>query len=469
MEDSPLSTTANISGILTFLAAVFTFVYVRYNTLQNGHAEMNDIYESVKATIEETYLMESQIEIQPGFEKVREIFHKLWRTEINIMIQLAKAIGGDELAHKVGGQTSIEPDSHHNVFKWLYKDEVDCGLVKERWVKGIPLLAVALTTVRLAWNLGATPKLLRWYMVRKKVMEKIRDRDNYRSRLQSHQLALLNQARSSHQGLETEPHLLSNPLMHFPIGCLRTIDLRTFVEYVLIQTVPPNPQGYHSPTFRDNPIGFEWILMTKLPGKPFGEIYQSLSFDVKARLVRELAASSACLFRNRLCGIGNIYGESSVVENSTSSEQISRSREPVDPKNKIPVLAKESDSDGDSISTRKSSEAPFNLPGKGSSEGASPDVGRVVSMHFFFWDSHIHQDVYRGPFRSNKDWITARLLSNENDCHSALDKHSTGDLDSDDEAEVEDATRTLQIIDNLKSLVLWCFQRMMIMMIQSRQ
>lgn len=193
MEDSPLSTTANISGILTFLAAVFTFVYVRYNTLQNGYAEMNDIYESVKATIEETLLMESQIEIQPGFEKVREIFHKLWRTEISIMIELAKAIGGDELAQKVRGQTSIEPDSHHNVFNWLYRDVVDYGLRQQRWVKRIPLLAVTLTTVRLAWNLGATPKLLRWYMVRKKVMEKIRDRDNYRSRLQSHQLALLNQ------------------------------------------------------------------------------------------------------------------------------------------------------------------------------------------------------------------------------------------------------------------------------------
>lgn len=51
----------------------------------------------------------------------------------------------------------------------------------------------------------------------------------------------------------------------------------------------------HQPS-RDNPIGFEWMLMTKLPGKPFGEIYQSLSFDVKARLVRELAASSVCLF-----------------------------------------------------------------------------------------------------------------------------------------------------------------------------
>ncbi|CAI7579093.1 unnamed protein product [Penicillium palitans] len=191
--DSPLSIAANISGILTFFAAICTFVYVRYNTLQNGHAEMNYIYESVKATIEETHLMESQIEVQPGFEKMREIFHKLWRTEISIMIELARAIGGDELAHKVRGQPRIEPEAHYNVFKWLYKDEVDYGLDQKRWVKKIPLLAVALTTVRLAWNLGATPRLLRWYMVRERVMEKIRDRDNYKSRLWSHQLALLNQ------------------------------------------------------------------------------------------------------------------------------------------------------------------------------------------------------------------------------------------------------------------------------------
>lgn len=205
----------------------------------------------------------------------------------------------------------------------------------------------------------------------------------------------------------------------------------------------------HQPS-RNNPIGFEWMLMTKLPGKPFGESYQSLSFDVKARLVRELAASSACLFRNKLCGIGNIYGKSSIVESPTSNEQIPRPGEPVDPK--ISVLVKESDSGGGSTSIRKRSEAPFSIPGKGSSEVPSPDVGRIVSMQFF-WDSHIHQDVHRGPFRSSKDWITARLLFNENDCHSALDKHSAGDLDSDDEAEVEDAIRTLGIIENLKSLL----------------
>ncbi|KAJ5288632.1 hypothetical protein N7478_001662 [Penicillium angulare] len=193
MQDSPLSTTADISGILTFLAAIFAFIYVRYKTLQNGHAEMNNTYESVKATIEETLLMETQIENQPGFEKVREIFLSLWRTEISIMISLARAIGGEELAQKVRGQSKIEPGSHHNVFMWFCRSRGEHGVDQEHWAMKIPSLAAVLTTARLAWNLGATPKLVRWYMVRNKVMEKVRDRDNYRSRLRSHQLALLNQ------------------------------------------------------------------------------------------------------------------------------------------------------------------------------------------------------------------------------------------------------------------------------------
>jgi hypothetical protein len=206
----------------------------------------------------------------------------------------------------------------------------------------------------------------------------------------------------------------------------------------------------HQPS-RDNLIGFEWMLMTKMPGKPFGEVYQSLSFDAKARLVRKLAAGSACLFRNQLRGIGNIYGESSVVENSTSSEETSSTRQLIN--TKISDPAKEPALDSDSAPTSANSGVGLlSIPDKHSSEWALPHVGRIVSMQFL-WDSHIHQDVHRGPFRSSEDWITSRLLFNENDCHSALNKHSAGDLDRDGEAEVEDATRTLQIIDNLKSLL----------------
>lgn len=213
----------------------------------------------------------------------------------------------------------------------------------------------------------------------------------------------------------------------------------------------PIPRVITYQASRDNMIGFEWILMTKIPGKPFADVYRSLPFAAKERLVRKLAVMSACLFRNQLRGIGNIYGEASVDEHSSSSEQIPPPRELVD--TKISIRAKESGSDDGSAPMRKDSGAPlFNLPDRVSSEGDLPNVGRIVSMQFF-WRAHIHQDVQRGPFRSSKDWITAHLLFNENDCYSALDKRSAGDLDSDDEEEVEDATRTLPIIGKLRSLL----------------
>lgn len=233
--------------------------------------------------------------------------------------------------------------------------------------------------------------------------------------------------------------------------CYKTMSEVATMDWIRRITNLPIPRIIAYEPSRDNLIGFEWILMTKMPGKPFAEICRSLPFAAKARLVRKLAGVSACLFRNQLRGIGNIYGEPSVGEHSTSSEQIRPLRELADTKISFP--AKKSGSVDGSAPTRKNSGVPlFNLPDGVSPEGALPDVGRIVSMQFF-WDSHLHQDVCRGPFRSSKDWITARLLFDENDCHSALNKHSAGDLDSDAEEEVEDATRTLQIIEKLRSLL----------------
>ncbi|KAJ5189665.1 Aminoglycoside phosphotransferase [Penicillium cf. griseofulvum] len=224
----------------------------------------------------------------------------------------------------------------------------------------------------------------------------------------------------------------------------------TTMDWVCHITSLPIPRVITYQPSRNNLIGFEWILMTKMPGQPFREDLQSLSFDVKARLVRELAASSAALFQNQLRGIGNIYGEPSVIGNLTSSGQTPPSRELADIKLSVP--AKESDSDDGSVPIKKNPRPLFGPPNTGSSEGVLPVVGRIVSMQFF-WDLHIHQDIHRGPFRSSKDWIIARLLFNENDCHSALNKHSVEDPDSDDEDEVKDATRTLKIIDNLRALL----------------
>ncbi|KAJ5158861.1 Aminoglycoside phosphotransferase [Penicillium coprophilum] len=203
------------------------------------------------------------------------------------------------------------------------------------------------------------------------------------------------------------------------------------MDWVRRITNLPIPRVITYQSSRENRIGFEWMLMTKMPGKPFGDIWPSLSFAVKSRLVREFAVSSACIFRNQLQGIGNID------EGLTSTKQSLLRRGLVD--TEISAPGKGSGLDDCSTPT-------------GEKEGASPDIGRIVSMQFF-WGPSIHQDIHRGPFRSGKDWIAARLTLNENICHSTLDKYSAADLDSDAEEEMEDATTTLQIIHDLRTIL----------------
>ncbi|CAI7643739.1 unnamed protein product [Penicillium bialowiezense] len=222
------------------------------------------------------------------------------------------------------------------------------------------------------------------------------------------------------------------------------------MDWIQRTTSIPVPRVITYQSSRDNAIGFEWILMTKMPGKPLGEVWRSLSvpFDVKSRLVKELAASSACLFQNQLQGIGNIYMKLSAPDQSQSTQQIHHVESPGPAKTSNSAESVPSLDSGAVIEGEV--ESVSNL-----CRSSSYDVGQIVSMQFF-WGSHIHQNVYRGPFRSSKDWLLARLTLNENDCQSTLEQHSARDaeeLDSDDEYEVEDAASTLRIIEKLKSFL----------------
>lgn len=190
----------------------------------------------------------------------------------------------------------------------------------------------------------------------------------------------------------------------------------------------PVPRVITYQSSRESPIGFEWIIMTKMPGKPLKEIWRSLPFSAKTDLVEQFAAYSSCLFRNQLQGIGNIYRVASTLDDSS-------------------MLAEATWPTGDSA---YSNELP---PSKeGNWPGELPDVDRIVSMHFF-WGSHILQDVCRGPFGSSKDWIASRLSLSERDCQSTLYNLPSGELESDDEDEADDATRTLEIVRKLQSLL----------------
>ncbi|KAI8952052.1 hypothetical protein F4801DRAFT_542700 [Xylaria longipes] len=63
MEDSPLSITASVTGILTFLAAIVAFIYVRYQTLIHSEEEIKTIVNSVESGIK---YMSEMVDSEPS-------------------------------------------------------------------------------------------------------------------------------------------------------------------------------------------------------------------------------------------------------------------------------------------------------------------------------------------------------------------------------------------------------------------
>ncbi|KAI0880515.1 kinase-like protein [Annulohypoxylon maeteangense] len=64
-------------------------------------------------------------------------------------------------------------------------------------------------------------------------------------------------------------------------------------------------QSYDSS--RDNPIGFEWILMDRIDGIPLSQCWSSVTQDAKERIVKQIARYAATAFRAQFKGVGNLY------------------------------------------------------------------------------------------------------------------------------------------------------------------
>ncbi|KAJ5518114.1 Aminoglycoside phosphotransferase [Penicillium expansum] len=188
------------------------------------------------------------------------------------------------------------------------------------------------------------------------------------------------------------------------------------VDWIRHVTDIPTPRIIAYNDTRESEIGFEWILMTEVPGKPLADLWQCLSIAAKSDLVKKFAGFSISLWRNQLKGIGNIYPPS--------------------------VTANEKASAGDPAA----SGSPEHLV------NAVPKTGQIVSLEFL-WGSHARRNVNRGPFLSSQDWMEARLAFAKNDCQEILAKYPAGDdLDSDAEDELEATTRTLALIEKLEKI-----------------
>ncbi|KAI0149256.1 phosphotransferase enzyme family-domain-containing protein [Pestalotiopsis sp. NC0098] len=140
----------------------------------------------------------------------------------------------------------------------------------------------------------------------------------------------------------------------------KTLSEVATLEWVRTNTSLPVPKVFAYSADGSTPVGFKWIAMEMMPGKPWADAYRSMTFSAKEEVVRRIARFNLEIFQRPLRGIGNIF------------------------------------------------------PG-----GAK--VQRIVSSAFIR-HGFGRETVYRGPFSSSWQWVQSRLDLAELDCRGRLEK-----------------------------------------------
>ncbi|KAL2065245.1 hypothetical protein VTL71DRAFT_2914 [Oculimacula yallundae] len=205
MQDSPLSITASIAGILTFAAAILAFVYIRYNTLKDGYAEMDTIFKSVESSLDDTRMMKTA---NPDGH-LGSILKDLFRLERRIMAELLKVYQNPQ-ANAVIEVLDLEEAAlvdPQGIAAPIARKKGRLGRLLLRvsrlvlWARTIEQIFISVDPeiMALGWrilvfvrHLGMTPFLLRWYMTRDKVLVMTRRRESLRSRMLFIQMSHVN-------------------------------------------------------------------------------------------------------------------------------------------------------------------------------------------------------------------------------------------------------------------------------------
>ncbi len=209
----------------------------------------------------------------------------------------------------------------------------------------------------------------------------------------------------------------------------KTLSEVATLQWVRHNTSLPVPEVISYQSDRASAIGFEWIVMSKMPGRSLGDRWRDVTFSAKEDIIRRLAVFCSDTFRTQFLGIGSLF------LNGT---------EPVS--------------------------------GRSAQDHDAFCVQRIVSSEFI-WDSRIHAQVSRGPFQLSRDWLLARLSVAETTCRERLsclqratledgeekndpeddnenNKKGSEEEDYDDEEvdedELEDLKHTMDIISRLR-------------------
>lgn len=159
------------------------------------------------------------------------------------------------------------------------------------------------------------------------------------------------------------------------------------LEYVRQHTTMPVPRVIAFSSSADNPLGYEWIITEMLDGVPLRTVWDRMPPASRSRLFAELAGHVKGLLSLRFSMLGNIYFADVASRVGT-----------------LPRLCKLSNGNGNSNGTGSSSD---NVD-----VGIAPHgkfvIGRMVSQDFFF-DKRVHFPGSRGPFRTARELVDARV------------------------------------------------------------
>ncbi|KAL7629798.1 hypothetical protein AAE478_001321 [Parahypoxylon ruwenzoriense] len=91
------------------------------------------------------------------------------------------------------------------------------------------------------------------------------------------------------------------------------------LQWIYGNTNLPVPKVKCYDSSRDNPLGFEWILMDRMYGVPLSQCWNSVTQGAKERIVKQIAAYAAVAFERQFRGIGSIYPSELLTRNPRGS------------------------------------------------------------------------------------------------------------------------------------------------------
>jgi hypothetical protein len=212
MGDSPLSIAGNIAGLLTFAVAILAAIYVRYESLRNGKMEIITIRDSVMGNsdgLRMMHLNDQSVLTQDDEDDIvwlRKLKLSLYITDI-IIFAYCKYAEGNSYAHLQLSLRGLPQAAFDSTTLDDAIQELD-RLIKKRSTSGaffarldqhvkamsviVPLGGSVLNIFDFFIFLGRSKSLMRWYRVRERVLEKVREKENLQSRIASYQISVVN-------------------------------------------------------------------------------------------------------------------------------------------------------------------------------------------------------------------------------------------------------------------------------------